>query len=248
MDFTGKTVLITGASGGLGRAAAVAFAGAGADVVAAGRDEAAVARTVEAAGARASGVLADVTEPASVRRMVATVLERHGRLDVAFNNAGVRGAAAPLADQDEENWDAVLATNATGVFLSMKYEIAAMRERGGGVIVNTASNIGAHRRLAGLGPYTAAKAAVSALTRNTALEYIGEGIRINAVSPGAIDTPMSLRPGETEAERAARMRTGNPLGRVATPGEVVAAVLWLASDASSFVVGQDYVVDGGATA
>ncbi|MFD6463713.1 SDR family oxidoreductase, partial [Streptomyces roseolus] len=135
-----------------------------------------------------------------------------------------------------------------GVFLSMKYEIAHMRAHGGGVIVNMASNIGPHGRRPGMAAYAASKAAVSVLTQTAARDHIGEGVRINAVSPGASDTPMSFRPGESRADRDARVRTAVPAGRVSDPAEVAAAVVWLASAESSFVVGHDLVVDGGATA
>ncbi|MFC0040631.1 SDR family NAD(P)-dependent oxidoreductase [Actinomadura rayongensis] len=249
--FTGRTVLITGASGVLGRATAVAFGRAGANVVAAGRDRAELDRTVaavEAAGGTASSVTVDVTDAASVAAMVGAAVERHGRLDVAFNNAGVFGALAPVADQDERAWSDVVDVNLKGVFLSMKHEIAAMRATGGGAIVNTSSRIGVHGRLPGASAYAASKAAVSVLTMNAAREHTGDGIRINAVSPGPIDSPMSLRPGETEADRADRMKASLPIGRVADADEVAAAVLWLASDEASYVVGTDLLVDGGSSA
>jgi NAD(P)-dependent dehydrogenase (short-subunit alcohol dehydrogenase family) len=141
----------------------------------------------------------------------------------------------------------VLDVNLTGVLLSMQQEIAHMRAHGGGVIVNTASNIGYHGRRPGMAAYAASKAAVSTLTRVAALDHIKDNVRINAVSPGATDTGMSLRPGETDADRAARLATTVPIARVATTDEIVHAVLWLASDESSFVVGHDLVVDGGVT-
>src|SRR5690606_15888288 len=142
----------------------------------------------------------------------------------------------------------VLATNLTGVWLSLRAQVRHMRTAGGGVIVNVASNIGAHLRLPGLSAYAASKAGVSALTRSAALDHIGEGVRINAVSPGPIATAMSRLPGETDAERDARVAAALPAGRIGTPEEVAASILWLASPASAFVVGQDVVVDGGATA
>lgn len=169
-------------------------------------------------------------------------------IGLAFNNAGILGTPGPVADLAEDDRAAVLAANLTGIWLAMKYEIAAMRARGGGVIVNMASNIGAHMALPGLGAYAAAKAGVSALTRTAAREYIGEGIRINAVSPGPVDTPMSRLPGESDAERAERMKHALPMGRVAATAEIAAAVLWLASPESAFAVGHDLVVDGGASA
>ncbi|TDB88784.1 glucose 1-dehydrogenase [Actinomadura sp. KC216] len=249
MIFDGRTVLVTGGAGGIGRAIARGFAREGATVVLAGRDETALTGAVKEIGPeRADHVVADVTDTSGVARMVETVAARHGRLHVAVNNAGILSATGPLADVDEDAWDDVLAVNLTGVFLSMKHEIAHMRGNGGGTIVNVASNIGAHVRRPGLAAYAASKAAVSALTRAAALDHIADGVRINAVSPGASDTPMSLLPGETRAERAERMRTAAPSGRVADTSEVAETVLWLASDASSHVVGHDLVVDGGATA
>ncbi|MEU6264487.1 SDR family NAD(P)-dependent oxidoreductase [Saccharopolyspora shandongensis] len=248
--FTGKVALVTGGGSGIGRATALAFAREGATVVVAGRNPEPLAETVElieAPGGQGSSVTADVSNSDDVARLVATTVERHGGLHVAFNNAGVL-AAGPVADIDEQDWDRQLAINVTGVWLSMKHEIAHMREHGGGVIVNTASNLGAHRRLPGTGAYAATKAAVSALTRTAALEYIGEGIRINAISPGPIETTMSLRPGETEAERAERLKVDQPIGRIGTLDEAAAAVLWLAAPESGFTVGHDLVLDGGASA
>jgi NAD(P)-dependent dehydrogenase (short-subunit alcohol dehydrogenase family) len=249
--FTGKVVLVTGGGSGIGRATARAFATEGATVVVAGRDEqrlASAVKEIEAGGGTASAVTVDVTDSADVARMVGTVVARHGGLDVAFNNAGILGEPAPAADLDEDGFDAVIATNLTGTWLCLKHEVAHMRAHGGGAIVNMASNIGAHGRLPRMAAYAASKAAVSALTRTAARDHIADGVRINAVSPGATDTEMSLRPGETEADRAARLKEALPLGRVGATAEVAAAVLWLASDEAAFTVGHDLVVDGGATA
>ncbi|MFD0684893.1 SDR family NAD(P)-dependent oxidoreductase [Actinomadura fibrosa] len=255
--FAGRVVLVTGGAGTIARATALAFAREGATVVLAGRGPEALAGAAEEieadAGVRASGggadrVTADVTDPAGAARMVAAAAERHGGLHVAFNNAGIFGAPAPVADLADGVWTDVLAVNLTGVFLSMKHEIAHMRANGGGAIVNAASNIGAHGRRPGLSAYAASKAGVSALTRTAAREYIADGVRINAVSPGASDTPMSFRPGESRADRDARLRATVPAGRASDPAEVAEAVLWLASDESAFVVGHDLVVDGGTTA
>jgi len=248
--FTHKAVLVTGGGSGIGRATALAFARDGAAVVVAGRSIDALAHTValiEDLGGRASYVVADVTQTDAVEALVHEVAERHGRLDIAFNNAGI-ATAGFVGDIDEQAWTHNLAVNLTGVWLSMKHEIAHMRRHGGGVIINMASNIGAHTVIPGMGAYAASKAAVSALTRTAAREYIAEGIRINAVSPGPIDTPMSRRPGETNTERDARISTAIPIGRVGTLDEIAAAVTWLASDEASFAVGHDLVLDGGATA
>ena len=155
---------------------------------------------------------------------------------------------ARVAEVPAGDWRTVLDVNLTGVFLAMKYEIGHMAAHGGGAIVNVASNIGAHGRRPGLAAYAAAKAGVSVLTRNAAREYAAEGLRINAVSPGATDTPMSFRPGEPAADRDARIAASVPAGRVADPAEVAAAITWLASDEATFVVGHDLVADGGLTA
>jgi NAD(P)-dependent dehydrogenase (short-subunit alcohol dehydrogenase family) len=246
--FAGKIVLVTGGSSGIGRATAKAFAEEGATVVVAGRDEQRLASAVKEIGGAASAIVADVTDSADVARMVEMVVARHGGLDVAFNNAGILGEPALTADLREDVFDAVIGTNLTGTWLCMKHEIAHMRAHGGGAIVNMASNIGAHGRRPGLAAYAASKAAVSVLTRTAARDHIREGVRINAVSPGATDTEMSRRPGETDAERDERLGDAIPLGRVGATAEVAAAVLWLASAEAAFTVGHDLVVDGGATA
>ncbi|MEU1784650.1 glucose 1-dehydrogenase [Streptomyces sparsogenes] len=249
--FPGKTALVTGAGSGLGRAIALAFAAEGASVVAAGRTAATLEETVEligAAGGTAAAVVADVTDSGEVRALVQEAVTRFGGLDIAVNNAGILRGTGPVAEVSEEDWEAVQRTNVTGVWLAMKHEIAHMKDHGGGAIVNISSNLGAHRRIPGLAAYIASKAAVSALTRAAALDHVHQGVRINAVSPGAAATSMSLRPGETEAERAERMKAETPLGRVAEVDEVAAAVLYLASPAAGAVVGADLVIDSGASA
>ncbi|GAA4573268.1 SDR family NAD(P)-dependent oxidoreductase [Planotetraspora kaengkrachanensis] len=250
MKFAGKVVLVTGGGSGIGRAVALGFAREGALVTVAGRRAEPLDDTVkliEAAGGDAGAITADLTRSGDAARMVDEIVRRHGGLDIAINNAGVF-TAAKVADIDEDDWTRTLDGNVTGVFLSMKHEIAAMRRAGTGVIVNVASQIGTHRRVPGLGAYGAAKAAVTALSRTAALEYIREGIRINVVSPGPHDTPMSLRPGENTADRDARVKEQLPIGRVGTLDEITATVLWLASDDAGFAVGHDLVVDGGSAA
>lgn len=249
--FAGKVVLITGGGSGIGRVTASAFAREGAMVVVSGQTTdtlVATVKEIEAAGGAADHVVADVTDADQVRSLVETVVTRHGGLNAAVNNAGTFGQPGSIADLDRSDLDAVMTVNVAGTWLCMKYEIAHMRANGGGVIVNVASNIGAHGRRPNLATYAASKAAVSVLTRNAALDHIADGIRINAVSPGATDTRMSLRPGETDADRAARLATAVPLGRVGTREEVASAILWLASDDAAFAVGHDLVLDGGATA
>ncbi|MEV5380799.1 glucose 1-dehydrogenase [Streptomyces nondiastaticus] len=249
--FTGKTVLVTGGGTGIGQAIALAFAREGARVVVAGRREEPLKETVayvEAEGGEAVAVTADVTRSEDVRALVEQAVARFGSLDVAVNNVGLAVPPAKVADVPEEDWDRIVETNLKGVWLSMKHEIGHMRAHGGGAIVNIASNVGAHRRKPGFGAYTATKAAVSALTRNAALDHIGEGVRINAVSPGPVETPMSSRPGESSLDKAERMRREVPAGRAGTPDEIAAAVLHLASDEAGYTVGADLVLDGGVTA
>lgn len=248
--FTDRTVLVTGAGSGIGRTTALAFAAEGARVVVAGRRRAALDETValiEAAGGTALAHTADVSRADDVAALVRAAVDRFGSLDVAVNNAGVfRGG--PLPEMSEEDWRTVWDVNVTGVFLAMAAEIRWMRTQpGGGAIVNVASNLGVHRQVNGTTAYAATKAAVTSLTRGAALDHIGEGVRINAVSPGASDTAMSLLPGETEEERAVRMKEQSPLGRVAATEEVAQAVLYLASDDAASLVGTDLVVDGGAS-
>ncbi|MFC7817239.1 SDR family NAD(P)-dependent oxidoreductase [Streptomyces sp. NPDC057367] len=249
--FTGKTALVTGAGSGLGRAIALAFAAEGASVVAAGRTAATLRETaglIERAGGTAAAVTADVTDSGQLKNLVRESVVRFGGLHIAVNNAGILRGTVPVGEVSEEDWDAVLRTNVTGVWLAMKHQIAHMKDHGGGAIVNISSNLGAHLRIPNAAAYVTSKAAVSALTRAAALDHIHQGIRVNAVSPGASAAPMSLLPGESEADRAERVKTENPLGRVAEAEEVAAAVLYLASPAAGAVVGADLVVDSGASA
>lgn len=250
--FTGRTVLVTGAGSGIGRATALAFASEGAQVVVAGRSKEPLDETValiEEAGSKALAVTADVSAAEEIQAVVDAAVDRFGSLDVAVNNAGVFRGGAPLADLSQADWHAQLDINVTGVFLALQAEVRQMRTQPtGGAIVNIASTFGVHTRHPGAAAYAATKAAVSVLTRGAALDHIRDGVRINAVSPGAVATPMSLRPGEQEADRAERARATLPLGRVSTTEEVAAAVLYLASDDATSVVGTDLVVDSGATA
>jgi NAD(P)-dependent dehydrogenase (short-subunit alcohol dehydrogenase family) len=249
-EFAGKVTLVTGGGSGIGRAVALAFAGQGAVVAVAGRTEATLAETVrliEQAGGRGIAVPADVTSEPEVTAMVDTVVALAGGLDIAVNNAGVF-AGGLVADLDLADWERAMTINVTGVWLSMKHEIRYLRGHGGGAIVNISSVLGSHRRAPGVGAYSASKAAVSVLTRTAALEYVADGIRINAISPGPIETPMSLLPGETEADRATRLKAQVPVGRVGRLSEIAGAVLYLASGSAGFTVGHDLVLDGGASA
>ena len=247
--FEGKTVLVTGAGSGIGRATALAFAAEGAQLVLSdvndvdGRASAAMAQEQ---GARAEFVRADVARAADCQAIVAHALQVFGGLHVAFNNAGINLPAKPIAEVEEAEWQRILSINFTGVFLCMKYEIEAMKRGGGGAIINTAS-VGGVIGTAGVTAYCATKHAVMGLTKSAALDHIRDGIRINAVCPGGTRTPMLLEWFKDPAvERAATADT--PLGRFADPGEIARVVLFLASEEASFIVGQGIVADGGLTA
>lgn len=244
--FTGKIVLVTGATSGIGEATARAFARSGATVVAVGRNRdkgAAVAAECAASGGVGSLFLAaDVTEPEAMSGVVGQVTERFGRLDVAFNNAGWQEPRAPLDEQPDAVFDQVFDTNVRALFLAMKAEIAVMRGQGGGVVINNASVSGVRNPNPGLSLYAASKAAALALTRSAAMECAPQGIRVNAVSPGRIVTPMML--GSKIADMSV-VAAGLPARRLGQPEEVAEAVLWLASDAASFVIGHNFCVDGG---
>jgi NAD(P)-dependent dehydrogenase (short-subunit alcohol dehydrogenase family) len=248
--FAGKIALVTGGGSGLGRTTARALAAEGATVVVSGRNTENLDQTVKLIrtdGGEASAVAADITDSADVERLVRTVGERHGGLDIAVNNAGILDGRGSLHEMDEAAWARVFDTNVHGVMLSMKHEIAYMRTHGGGSIVNVSSVVGPHKAFPGMTAYAASKGAVTALTRTAAVEYIREGVRINLVSPASLDTPMSFRPGESEEGRAERARQSIPLGRIGTLDEAASAILYLASEESGFAVGHDLVIDGGAT-
>jgi NAD(P)-dependent dehydrogenase (short-subunit alcohol dehydrogenase family) len=245
-----KVALVTGGSAGIGRAAALAFAREGAKVVVADVQVAGGQETVgliRDAGGEAVFVRTQVASPVEVQALVDQAVQRYGRLDCAFNNAGIEGTLAPTAECSEENWNRTLEINLKGVWLCMKAEIAQMLKQGGGAIVNTASVAG----LVGfqnLPAYCASKGGVVQLTRTAALEYAKMGIRINAVCPGVIRTAMVERVTGGNPQTEAQFVAMEPVGRMGTPEEVAAAVVWLCSDAASFVTGHPMVVDGGLVA
>jgi len=248
--FDNKIVLITGAGSGLGLATAQAFAQSGASVVLADCNEESVraaAKALTAAGLKAVAIRCDVSEDAQVEAMVDETLETFGRLDVAYNNAGVQNVLAETSDTTREDYDRVMGINLRGIWSCMKFELRQMREQGSGSIVNC-SSLGGLVGGAERGIYHAAKHGVRGFTKSAALEYAARGIRINAICPGLIHTPMSdqmVAAGQGEALKT--MEKSIPMGRVGRPEEIANAVLWLCSDAASYVTGQSISVDGGFT-
>lgn len=248
-EFSDKVVLITGAAAGIGAATAKAFAAAGARVVVADVDSAggeATATAIGDAGGQARFIACDVTRAESVAALVEQTIELWGRLDIAFNNAGIEIETARLPDGDEATFDRIMDVNVKGVWLCMKYQIPAMLKSGGGAIVNTAS-------VAGLGAapkmsiYSASKHAVIGLTRSAAIEYAKKGIRINAVCPAVIDTDMYRRAAETDPRRAEFAVAMHPVGRLGQPEEIASAVMYLCSPGAGFTTGIALPVDGGST-
>ncbi len=246
----GKVALITGGGSGIGRASALTFAREGAKVVVAdvaveGGEE--TVQLIQQRGGEAIFVKADVARAAEVETLVARAVQTYGRLDCAHNNAGIEGAAATTVDYAEDAWERVLAINLKGVWLCMKYEIPHMLKQGGGAIVNTASTAGLVGYRGG-SAYVASKHGVVGLTKTAALEYAKPGVRVNAVCPGAIDTPMMGRLTGHRPQQAERMAAAEPVGRMGQPEEIAEAVVWLCSEAASFVTGHAMAVDGGLTA
>lgn len=243
----GKVALVTGASRGIGAATARLFASEGATVVLASHSEEEmvhIADEIRSSGGAALVVKTDVADATSLENLIARAIEAYGRLDIAVNNAGVAGGNRPFAETSEEVFDRVIATNLKGVFLAMKYEIAAMLAGGGGSIVNLSSTVGLVGTHAGIAPYIASKHGVVGLTKAAALEYAKRNIRVNAVAPGTTRTSVNER-WIADEQILQRMTSGIPMGRVAEPSEVAEAILWLCSDAASFVTGVTLPVDGG---
>jgi NAD(P)-dependent dehydrogenase (short-subunit alcohol dehydrogenase family) len=249
LSFENKVALVTGAGSGMGLATAQAFAAEGAAVVLADVNEAAVREAAEqlvAAGHKAIAVRCDVADDAQVKAMVEQTVSTFGRLDAAYNNAGVQSPLAETADASGEDFDRTNAINLRGVWSCMKYELLQMREQGSGAIVNC-SSLGGLVGIAGRGVYHASKHGVLGLTKSAALEYASRGIRINAVCPGIIDTPMVAGMLTSQAEAMKELMKDVPIGRLGRPEEIAAAVLWLSSPGASFVIGHALVVDGGYT-
>ncbi len=246
----GKVVLVTGGASGIGRAACLAFAAEGARVVVADRDSEGGEKTsamVRKTGGQAIFAHCDVSMAADVEALVEKTVEAYGRLDCAHNNAGIAGSAARTADCSEQDWDEVIRVNLKGVWLCMRHEIAQMLKQRSGAIVNTASTAGLRgSRLASA--YAASSHGIVGLTQSAALDYATDGIKINAVCPGIVDTPMIQTRIAGDAKREAQFKAASPIGRMATPDEIAQVVVWLCSDAASYVTGHVLIADGGRTA
>lgn len=245
--FAGKVVLITGATSGIGEATARAFAQEGAIVHFCGRRETLgekVAQEINTMGGRASYQKADVRSEQDVKSFIDTCVQRYGRIDIAFNNAGIESKPFAIADQSLQDWMNVMTTNATGVFLSMKYQLPVMLKQGGGVIINNAS-VSSHVGFATIAPYSASKHAILSLTKVAALEYSDKNIRINSISPGAVDTPMlrrALAAWNTNFDTVAK---DYPIKRIVKAEEIAKTVFWLGSADPTCIVGTDIDVTGG---
>ena len=246
-ELHGKVALVTGGTSGIGRDAAVLFAKAGAKVVVAGRREVEGKETIElirAGGGDGLFVKTDVSKASEVDVLIQKTVERFGRLDIAFNNAGIEGAWVPVVRQSEEDWDRIIAVNLKGVWLCLKYEIQQMLKQGrGGAIVNMGSVTGLIGSV-GAGAYSASKHGVIGLTKSAALENAKSGIRINAVCPGFTETPMTDRIFRVPQIHK-QVLSCHPIGRLGKPAEIAEAVVWMCSDRSSFMTGQTLVLDGG---
>ena len=248
-EFQGKVALITGGGSGIGRAIAISFGRAGAKVVIAdvtegdGKETAAI---IGDSGGDAIFLKADVSRSVEVEALIKKIVEIYGGLNFACNNAGIEGETALLADSREENWDRIININLKGLWLCLKYEIRQMLAQGGGTIVNIASIAGIVGH-GGVSPYVASKHGVIGLTKAAALEYAKSGIRVNAVCPGVTRTKIIERMIADLPQVLDQMTSATPLGRIALPEEIAESVIWLCSDAASYITGHSLVVDGGYT-
>ncbi len=247
--YSGKVAFVTGGGSGIGRSTALAFARKGAGVVVADVSESGgleTVRLIDEEGGRAIAVTCDVTRADDVRSALDKTIQKFGRLDFAFNNAGVEQRNASLAEFGEDEFERIVSVNVRGVFLCMKYQIPLILKQGGGAIVNTSSGAGVIG-IKGGAAYAASKHAVIGMTKSAALDYAAKGIRINAVAPGYIATPMMDRFTGGTDEGWAQVVSEEPIGRAGKPEEIADAVIWLCSDAASFIVGHALVADGGQT-
>lgn len=245
-ELSGDVALITGAGSGLGQATAQRFGEAGASVVVADIDDGGGERTVERirdAGGEALFCNADVSDPEAVETIVDVATDEYGGLDYAVNNAGISGESAPIGKQSIENWQQVIGVDLTGVFHGLRYEIPALLEHGGGAIVNM-SSVAGNVASPQLAPYVASKHGVLGLTKNAAVEYSEEDIRVNAVCPGIIGTPLTEGSGD-DSEMVAQAKAATPMNRLGKPTEIADAIMWLCSDEASYVTGEAINVDGG---
>ena len=249
LALAGKVAIVTGASSGIGRATAKLFAEQGTQVVVAARRQReldTLVSEIAAAGAEAVAVAGDVRDESFARSLVGTAVERFGGLDIAFNNAGMFGELTPTWDTTIDDWQNVLATNLTSAFLGAKYQIPAMLQRGGGSMIFTSSFVGCGIGLPGAGAYAASKAGIVGLMQVLAAELGDRGIRANAILPGGVDTPMNMANAPDAGPEVQEFVNGlHAVKRIASPEEIAQSVLYLASDASSFVTGEAHRVDGG---